>query len=171
MKITIYHAEECDPKKCTSFKLAKLNINCKIIYNLKHLPNGSLVLNPNADKTVAPEDKEIVLNKGVSGLDCSWKNIKNSSIVFKTSKYHRLLPFLIAANPVNYGKPCILTTAEAISATYYIVGLKNIAEQIISSFKWGPTFITLNKELLEAYATAKNSTDVIKIQNEFIGGK
>jgi pre-rRNA-processing protein TSR3 len=76
----------------------------------------------------------------------------------------------VAANPTNYGKPCILSTAEAVAATFYIVGLKNNAIQIMSSFKWGPHFLELNRELLEAYSRAESSREVVKIQDEFIGG-
>jgi Uncharacterized conserved protein len=90
--------------------------------------------------------------------------------MFKTAKYHRSLPYLVAANPTNYGRPCILSTAEAIAATFYIVGFKNIAVEIMSQFKWGPHFLKLNHELLEAYSHAESSMEVVKVQNEFIGG-
>ena len=77
----------------------------------------------------------------------------------------------MAANPVNYGKPCILSSAEALSATLYIVGYKDEARDLMNSFKWGPHFITLNENLLEAYSEAKNSTEIVEVQNEFLGGK
>ncbi|MGE4395651.1 MAG: DUF367 domain-containing protein, partial [Methanobacteriales archaeon] len=82
--------------------------------------------------------------------------------------YHRALPYLVAANPTNYGKPFILSTAEALAATFYIIGLKDIAVNIMSSFKWGLHFLDLNRELLEAYSKAKNSREVVKIQEEFM---
>lgn len=169
MKVTVYHAEECDRKKCTTFKMAKKG-KFKIVNHLNQLPRGAIVLNPYSEKAVSREDREAVINRGVAGLDCSWKKVQKSTAIFKTSKYHRSLPFLVAANPVNYGKPCILSTAEAIAATFYIVGLKDIAEDIMSHFKWGPHFLILNKELLEAYSDAENSVEVVKAQNEFIGG-
>jgi pre-rRNA-processing protein TSR3 len=50
------------------------------------------------------------------------------------------------------------------------VGLKDNAVEIMSQFKWGPHFLKLNHELLEAYSRAKTSAEVVKIQNGFIGG-
>jgi rRNA small subunit aminocarboxypropyltransferase len=169
MKVTVYHAEQCDPKKCTSVKLQKQG-KIKVVPKLNMLPRGAIILDPFSEKSASPEDKEIVENYGIVGLDCSWNRIQKSNIMFKGKKYHRSLPFLVAANPTNYGKPCKLSTAEAIAATFYIVGLKDNAVEIMSQFKWGPHFLKLNYELLEAYSRAKTSAEVVKIQNEFIGG-
>ncbi len=169
MKVTVYHAEQCDPKKCTTVKLQKHG-KIKVVTKLNMLPRQAIVLDPFSIKSASPEDREIVEENGIVGLDCSWNRIQKSNIMFKGKKYHRSLPFLVAANPTNYGKPCKLTTAEAIAATFYIVGLKDNAVEIMSQFKWGPHFLILNKELLEAYSCAKTSAEVVKIQNEFIGG-
>lgn len=169
MKVTVYHAEQCDPKRCTTRRLDKQR-KIRMVTNLQQLPKGALVLDPFSNKAVSPEDKEMVDKQGIVGLDCSWKRIDKSSPIFRGKKNHRSLPFLVAANPTNYGKPCMLSTAEAVAATFYIVGLKNNAIQIMSSFKWGPHFLELNHELLEAYSRAESSREVVKFQNEFIGG-
>jgi pre-rRNA-processing protein TSR3 len=169
MKVIVYHAGECDPKRCTTRRLDKQG-KIKMIKQLKQIPTDALVLDPFATKAVSREDRITVEKYGIVGLDCSWKRIDKSSPLFRGEKNSRSLPFLVAANPNNYGKPCILSTAEAVAATFYIVGLKNNAIQIMSSFKWGPHFIELNKELLEAYSQAKSSREVVMIQNEVIGG-
>jgi len=167
MRIIVYHAEECDRKKCTSLKLARMG-KVRIVTNPKRIPWGSIVLNPFAEKALSPADRERILKRGVAALDCSWKEVKKSSPIFAVKKYHRALPYLVAANPTNYGKPFILSTAEALAATFYIIGLKDIAVNIMSSFKWGLHFLDLNRELLEAYSKAKNSREVVKIQEEFM---
>ena len=170
MKIVIYHSNECDPKRCTSIKLQKQN-KVAITHNMRKIPYNAIVLDAEADKAVSREDREKITKYGLSALDCSWKKLKKSSFNFKSKKNHRLLPFLVAANPVNYGKTCILSSAEALSAALYIVGYKDEARDLMNSFKWGPHFITLNENLLEAYSEAKNSTEIVEVQNEFLGGK
>ncbi|WP_424355103.1 DUF367 family protein [Methanobacterium sp. MBAC-LM] len=167
MKIVVYHAEECDRKKCTTVKLGKQG-KVKVVTKLNQLPTGAIVLDPYSPKALSVEDRETVMEKGLVGLDCSWKRLNKVPYRIKTGKNSRSLPFMIAANPTNYGKPCILSTAEAIAASFYIIGFKDIATDIMSGFKWGPHFLTLNEELLERYSKAKSSLEVVEIQNEYI---
>lgn len=167
MKIAIFHANECDKKRCTSNKLEKLD-KAYLFFNINKIPRGAIVLNPFSEKSVSIEDKKAVKTKGIVGLDCSWNKISSSEKFFSLSKYHRSLPFLIAANPVNYGKPCTLSTVEAISATLYITNFKDEAKEILEGFKWGHTFFELNHELLENYSNAKTSKEVVEVQNDFL---
>ena len=167
MKIIVYHAEECDRKKCTTVKLDKKG-KVKVVTKLNLVPTSAIILDPYSQKSLSVEDKKTIMEKGLVGLDCSWKKIEKVPFRLKTGKNSRSLPFLIAANPTNYGKPCILSTAEAIAASFYIIGFKDIAIDIMSQFKWGPHFLKLNEELLEAYSKAKSSLEVVKIQNEFL---
>ena len=139
MKVTVFHANECDKRKCTAFKMEKQG-KCKIVYKIHQIPR----------------------------LDCSWNKVSKSASFFSLSRYHRSLPFLIAANPVNFGKPCILSTNEAIAATFYITGFKDEAHHIMDGFKWGHSFIEMNYDLLEAYSDVKTSEEVVRIQNEFL---
>ena len=84
------------------------------------------------------------------------------------SNISRALPFLVAANPVNYGKPFKLTTLEAFASALYIIGEKEHAKDILNIYKWAPHFLELNYQPLEEYRKAKNSQEVIKIMNEYI---
>ncbi len=86
----------------------------------------------------------------------------------KLNLEHRALPYLLAGNPVNFGRPFKLNSAEALAAALYILGCKKQAEKVMSKFNWGHSFLELNKEPLEEYATAKNSTEIVKIQSHYI---
>jgi pre-rRNA-processing protein TSR3 len=70
---------------------------------------------------------------------------------------------------VNFGKLTKLTTAEALAAALYIIGLKKEAYKLLSIFKWGHTFFEINHERLETYEKAKNSTEMVKLQQAFMG--
>ena len=82
--------------------------------------------------------------------------------------HHRLLPFLVAANTVNYGKPSKLSCAEAAAATLYICGFVDAAKAVLDEFGWGREFIRLNLELLELYRNCADADEVVKRQNEWL---
>ena len=42
-----------------------------------------------------------------------------------------MLPLLLAANPVNWGKPGKMTTAEALAASLYLIGEEEHSRKII----------------------------------------
>tara|TARA_B100000925_G_scaffold33407_1_gene22158 strand:+ start:553 stop:816 length:264 start_codon:yes stop_codon:yes gene_type:complete len=78
-----------------------------------------------------------------------------------------MLPILLAANPVNWGKPGRLSTIEAIAATLVLAGHDEQAEHILGCVRWGIRFLELNAEPLEAYSSARSSAELINLQFEF----
>jgi pre-rRNA-processing protein TSR3 len=75
------------------------------------------------------------------------------------------LPILIAGNPTNYAKATKLSTVEALAGALYIAGFKAEAKKVLSIFTWGHTFLELNADLLETYAAAKDSAEIVKMQS------
>lgn len=163
VNLYVYHAKHCDPKKCTAQKLAHHNI-VVILYSVRKIPRTSLILDPLNEKALSPKDH---VYPSITALDYSWKKGKFK----KPFKNGRALPYLVAANPVNFGKPTKLSTAEALAAALYIVGEKSKALNILSKFRWGKTFMSLNAELLALYADADSSSEIIEIQNEYLTGE
>ena len=162
--VFIYHMRECDPKKCTAQKMGRFGL-AKLVYHPNRLPSGSILLYPFAIKLLSPQDKLIATCRGISATDCSWNKITKfpSPERFQARK----LPFLLAANPINYAIPNKLSTLEAIAATLYIVGFKDQAHLFLSKVKWGNTFLSLNAEPLSLYSAASTLEEVANITEEY----
>ena len=87
---------------------------------------------------------------------------------FDLEGIHRSLPFLVAGNPVNYGTAFQLNTVEAFAGALAILGERDQAEEILSTFSWGPTFLELNAEPLARYAECDDSSDVVAVQDDYL---
>ena len=157
---------EDDPKKCTASKLVRLG-DLKESTQVRFIPRGALVLDPEAQKALSREDLGAANRFGILVLDCSWNKLAKFPKV-KAGLRHRGLPFLLAANPTNFGKPQRLSSAEALAAALYILGEKSHAGHLMSRFKWGPGFISINRERLEAYAAASTSAEVVAEQKRML---
>lgn len=81
-----------------------------------------------------------------------------------------VVPYLVAANTVNYGRPYKLNCAEALAAGLWICGFPDDAHLVMSKFGYGEEFLRLNADLLEAYAACKDGMEVIEVQNRFLEG-
>jgi pre-rRNA-processing protein TSR3 len=166
VRIVVYHAKQCDPKKCSALKLKRHNL-IRIVHRLRLLPHEAVVLNPFAEKAFSPADRQRIESYGLIALDYSWKCTEGAKLIPLIGE-SRALPYLVAANPVNYGKPTKLSTVEALAAALYIIGYEEQAAELLSKFKWGPEFIRLNQERLDAYAQARNSVEVVRLQTKFM---
>lgn len=166
VRIIVYNARQCDPKKCTALKLKRHGLAREVVQT-RFLPKRAIVLNPFSEIAFSPADRERIEKFGLVGLDCSWEHAEK--VLLKQARgTSRCLPVLVAGNPVNFGKLTKLTTVEALAAALYVAGFKQQASELLSIFKWGHTFLELNHERLENYANARDSTEIIKLQKDFM---
>jgi pre-rRNA-processing protein TSR3 len=149
-----------DPDKCTARKLARFDL-ATLHRSDRATPYG-VVLNPHAERALSPADATGTL----VALDCSWASAGEKR--FSLRGEHRALPYLVAANPVNFGRPLELTTVEALAAALCLFDERPQAERILSKFRWGETFLELNDEPLRRYADCEDSTEVVAVQQEYL---
>lgn len=164
--LKIYHANQDDPKKCSARKLAHRGL--AILFTEPSRIRRGILLDPFAETALSPEDRELAESNGLVALDCSWKKAEEVFPTMRQRMEPRALPFLLAANPGNYGKPFKMSTLEAFSASLYILGEKDRAESLLKIYTWGMQFMALNKEPLEEYASSKDSAEVVEKQYLFI---
>ncbi len=164
-KIYVYMMGQDDPKKCTSAKLVRHNLALPI-YHFGRVPRSSVVLNPFAPEVLTGMDRRRAEMYGLVAVDCSWTKIDG---VFQRGfrGFNRRLPLLLAANPTSYGQASRLSSLEALAASLFILGFEEKSKKLLSMFKWGSTFYTLNKAPLHDYQNAKDSQEIYRIESEY----
>ncbi|HNZ87250.1 MAG TPA: DUF367 family protein [Methanofastidiosum sp.] len=168
MRLIVYHMDQDDPKKCTAKRLLKFG-EVSFVKTVKSLPRSCILLNPFSKEVLSPDDSKYTKH-GLAALDCSWAEAEKSFDTIKSKVEGRILPFLVPSNPVNYGKPGKLSTAEAFAAALCILGEEDHARRILSSFNWGEEFFKINRQLLDGYSKSKNQEEVLEFQEKYLKG-
>jgi pre-rRNA-processing protein TSR3 len=164
IRVMVQDRCQCDPKKCTAKKMVKFGLAENI--GVASIPAGAVVLSPFAAQALSPADAKLARRSGLVVMDMTWTNIEEFPKIRKANE--RALPYLLASNPVNWGRPMELNSAEAIFAALIFLGEREQADRFVERFNWAPEFLKLNGNLLDEYSKAKDSTDVVRIQNEYV---
>ncbi|MFB6153003.1 MAG: DUF367 family protein [Halodesulfurarchaeum sp.] len=162
MELHVRYEGDDDPEKCTARKLARFDL-ATLHESNADTPYG-LVLDPYAERALSPADRDTT--DRLVAMDRSWETAQSGQ--FDLAGEHRALPFLLAGNSVNFGRPFRLTTVEAFAGALCILGEREQAERILSKFRWGQTFLDLNEEPLRRYAACEDSTEVVAVQDEYL---
>lgn len=165
IQLAMWDFGQCDAKRCTGRKLSRFGF-------LKELRVtngfGGVVLSPVGEQCVSKEDYSLIKRKGLAVVDCSWARLSDVPFTKLRCAAPRLLPWLVAANPVKYGRPCELSCVEALAAALIICGEAETANLLLDKFKWGHGFLSVNRELLKAYSECENSGEIIAVQNAWL---
>jgi pre-rRNA-processing protein TSR3 len=154
-----------DPRKCTAAKLTKMRL-AKPLFRARQIPARALVLDPFATEILLPRHRTLVERYGLVAIDCSWE--KTDTVFGEHFRgLGRRLPTLLASNPVNYAKPNKLSSLEALAAGLYVLDFKELAAKLLSVFKWGSTFLTLNHEPLESYSKVETEQQMSEAEASF----
>ncbi|CAA0839174.1 RNase L inhibitor protein-related [Striga hermonthica] len=178
IQLAMWDFGQCDAKRCTGRKLARFGLLKEILHFFFFFQElrvssgfGGVVLSPTGTQCVSQEDLELIRRRGLAVVDCSWARLEDVPFTKLRCAAPRLLPWLVAANPVNYGRPCELSCVEALAAALIICGEEETGNLLLSKFKWGHAFLSLNRELLKAYSNCKKGADMIVVQNEWLSQK
>ena len=156
--------QHCDPRRCSGKKLARHGL-------IKELRVGQrfrgIVLTPRATQVLSPADAPIVHEHGVAVVECSWARLDEIPFGKIKSPHERLLPRLMATNPVNYGKPFKLNCVEALAAAFYICNAKPLGDELLAKFAWGENFPRLNLAYFARYRTCADADEIQKAAAQF----
>ena len=117
-KLAMWYFDQCDPKRCSGMQLKRHGLLETIPLKARF---PGLVLTPATTSYISLADAETLDRFGVAVIDCSWAHFDSVKVKSVKSR-ERVLPNLLAANPVNYGKEFRLNCAEALAAAFYLCG-------------------------------------------------
>jgi pre-rRNA-processing protein TSR3 len=101
-------------------------------------------------------------------VECSWNRVDEVPFSRIGGKCERLLPYLVAANQTNYGRPWRLNCVEALAACFYICGHAEWAEEILETFSYGEAFLEMNGALLKRYAACTSEEEIKKAEETWL---
>lgn len=160
MRVAIRMMRQDDPRKCTAAKMVRVGLAT----SARRIPNNAIVLHPFAERVLVSSDGG--RHRTICAIDCSWR-LARDQFAGHIPGSGRLLPPLLAGNPVNYARVGMLSTAEAIAAALYIMGFGQDARAILDRFRWGHTFLELNLDLLNKYAQAAGRDEMYEIAESY----
>ena len=108
IRLAMWDFGHCDPKRCSGRKLAKMG-HLRVLKPYQKF--GGIILSPFAQIPISPSDGPLIEQKGICLIDCSWARVSEVNFNRLHNGKERVLPFLLAANTVNYG--CLLYTSDA----------------------------------------------------------
>lgn len=149
---------------CTGMRLNKYGLMKELKINSKY---QGILLTPTGKKIVSKEDYNIIKEKGICVIDCSWAKFNDLHLNLNKIET-RLLPHMVAVNPVNYGKAYKLSCVEAVSATLFLAGMYKEADFLLSHFKWGKSFLIVNEDVFSLYKECKNGQELKKAETDYI---
>ena len=164
IKLSMLYFDQCDPKKCTGKKMERLGLLKEIKFSRNY---GGILLTPNGKKICSIKDHDIIATKGICVIDCSWAKFEEMHLDLHKIET-RSLPFMVAVNPVNFGKPFKLSCSEAFAACLFLGGFEKEARFIMDHFKWGEHFFKVNEELFNKYKGIKSQDELKQIQEKYI---
>ena len=129
---------------------------------------SGVVISPNAKRVVSPADRGLLEQYGAAVVECSWVRIKEVPWSKIGGKCERLLPYLVAANSVNYGRPWRLNCVEALAACFFICGHEDWAHEVLAHFSYGEPFLDINSQLLKRYAACKDEEEMKKAEETWL---
>ena len=160
-KAACWDLEHCDPKRCSGKRLMRFGLMRELSVGQKF---AGVIISPNAKRVISPADKDLLEQFGAAVVECSWTRIKEVPWSKIGGKCERLLPYLVAANNVNYGRPWRLNCAEALAAAFFICGHEDWAHDVLAHFSYGEPFLEINSQLLKRYAACANEEEVGKAE-------